>query len=83
MKSKIKKIRFNEFLLIRNIDSIIDFKKDLWWNEFDYYFFQKSATQEINAIMYKNKSIIRKDAIRLLYQPNDVVIYDEPKCIII
>jgi len=83
MKSKIKKIRFNEFLSIRTIDSIIDFKKDLWWNEFDYYFFQKSATQEINTIMYKNKSIIRKDAIQLLYQPNDVVIYDEPKCIII
>jgi hypothetical protein len=83
MKSNIKKTRFNEFLLIKVIDSYTQFKKDLWWNEFDYYFFEKSATQEINAIMYKNKSIIRKDAIRLLYQPNDVVIYDEPKCIII
>jgi len=83
MDTKVKKIRFNEFLLIRTIDSIIDFKKDLWWNEFDYYFFQKSATQEINAIMYKNKSISWKDSMKLLYQPSDVILYNNQKCIII
>lgn len=83
MKSQMKNTRFNENVKIRFIRPLFNFKHILWWNEFDYYFFEKSATQEINAMMYKNKSIIRKDAIRLLYQPNDVVIYDDTKCIII
>ena len=83
MKSNIKKIRFNEFLLVKVIDSYTQYKKDLWWNEYDYYFFEKSASHEINIMMHKNKSILRKDAVRLLYQPSDVIIYDEPKCIII
>lgn len=83
MKSKIKKTRFNEFLLVRRIDSIIEFKKDLWWDENDYRFFKKSATQEINAIMQKNKSMSWKDSMRLLYQPSHVIMYNEQKYTII
>jgi hypothetical protein len=80
MKSPMKKTRFNEFLVIRIVDSYKEFKKDLWWNDFDYTTFHKSAFREINLAMRQHNCTLSKDAMKILYQPYYA---NETKCMYI
>jgi hypothetical protein len=76
MKKKNKKIKFNMVKYVMLIPSRREFddnmKKTLWWNNFDYNNFRFSALYEIQQIMLRHNDMHIKDAIRLLYQPNNI-----------
>ena len=47
-------------------------KKTMWWNNYDYNNFRFSASYEIQQIMLRHNNMHIKDAIKLLYQPNNI-----------
>jgi len=44
----------------------------LWWNNFDKYYARKLARTEINALLNRDTSMTYKQAVKLLYQPNNI-----------
>jgi hypothetical protein len=75
-----KKLRFNDFLVVRTIESYVQYRNDLWWSDFDYAIFQKSATREIMIAMHQYNCLQSRDAMRMLYQPYEE---NDKKCMLI
>ena len=71
-----KKVRFNKatIFIFENIDEKIS--KDLWWSKEEYDESRKSAFEEINRLRSIHATISIRDALRLLYQPNNIT-YNE------
>jgi hypothetical protein len=71
-----KQVRFNKATVF--IFEAIEEKmsKDLWWSKEDQAESRKSAFEEINRLREIHKTISLRDALRLLYQPNNVT-YNE------
>ena len=73
-KKKIKKVNFSKDLestrLIPKYE--IDLLSYLWWNEFDRYEASKLAFDEISALLTRHPSMTYKQALKLLYQPNNI-----------
>jgi hypothetical protein len=71
-----KHITFNglvNVILIPSNKEIQSFKNELWWNKVDYMIFYCSAQQEIVDFLEQNSNINRKEAMKLLYQPNESI----------
>ena len=72
-----KKVRFDKatiFIFECIKEEIIN--KDLWWSKEDQVESRKSAFDEINRLRKIHKTISVRDALRLLYQPNNIT-YNE------
>jgi hypothetical protein len=69
-----KKVKFSKHLestrLIPKYD--IELISYLWWNEFDIYEASKLAFDEINTLLIRNPCMTYKQALKLLYQPNNI-----------
>jgi predicted double-glycine peptidase len=53
----------------------IEYKKTihlLWWDNWDFEFAVEEQKKEITEIMLRNKGMRYKDAVKLLYQPNNI-----------
>jgi hypothetical protein len=67
-----KKVRFNSFTIF-----LIPYTKngtsdELWWSEEDHFIAKVAAREEIMRLINIHKYITLKDAIKLLYQPNNI-----------
>lgn len=44
----------------------------IWWDSLDYLVAVESQKKELRELMDRNKGMKYKDAIKLLYQPNNI-----------
>jgi len=79
--NKKKKIKFNNYLNVKLIPNVKDYKElfhDLWWSYEELQEFKQSSTKEIYALIGRHKYMTIHQAIKLLYQPGSMTIkYDE------
>jgi len=71
-----KQVRFNKatIYIYENIEEKI--KKDLWWSQEDHIESRRTALDDVNRLRCIHPTISLRDALRLLYQPNNVT-YNE------
>jgi len=71
-----KQVRFNKatIYIYETIEEKI--KKDLWWSQEEHIESKKSVFEEISRLRSIHPTISLRDALRLLYQPNNVT-YNE------
>ena len=67
-----KKVRFNGFTIF-----LIPYTKDrtedvLWWSDDDHSISKADAREEIMRLINIHKSMLLRDALMLLYQPNNI-----------
>jgi hypothetical protein len=72
-----KKVRFSGFTIF-----LVSYTKDntsdkLWWSEEDYSIAKDDARTEIIRLINIHKSILLKDVLKLLYQPNNISYNEE------
>jgi len=67
----IKKVKFNENNKFHLIKFNNDFLVNLWYNKYELFYFRQTADKEITELMRRHKSITYKDAVKLLYQPEN------------
>jgi hypothetical protein len=72
-----KKVRFNNKIYVYLIPSYKDIEynkliNDIWWNSYDYKIAVETQKKEINELMLRHRGMRYKDAIKLLYQPNNI-----------
>ena len=86
IEMKNKKIKFNMIKYVKLIPSRKDFddnmKKTMWWNDYDYDNFRNLAIYELKNIMLRHSNMHIKDAIKLLYQPNNII-FDKSNFVIL
>jgi hypothetical protein len=75
--NKIKQVRFDKatYFLVSNLEESCECK--LWWSLEDCIQSKISALEEIWRLKTIHKSILHKDAIRLLYQPGNITYKEE------
>lgn len=76
---KRKKVSFQNIIrviLIPKYSEICDCR-DLWWNEFDRKIATIFMNNEINTLIRMHPSMNTKQAMKLLYQPNNIRYYDK------
>ena len=71
-----KKVKFQPAVRVVLIPSrseyaTADILIELWWEESDYSAFKASAVSELKSLMRSRNICNSKEAIRILYQPND------------
>jgi len=71
-----KQVRFNKatVFIFETIEEKIP--KDLWWSKEEHIESRNSALDEVNRLREIHKTISLRDALRLLYQPNNIT-YNE------
>jgi hypothetical protein len=75
---KRKKVDFQNIIkvvLIPKYKDICDCR-DLWWNEFDRRIATIFMNNEITTLMRIHPGMTSKQAMKLLYQPNNIRYYD-------
>ena len=73
-----KKVNFQNIIkviLIPKYKDICDCR-DLWWNEFDRRIATIFMNNEINTLLRIHPGMTTKQAMKLLYQPNNIRYYD-------
>ena len=70
--SKIKKVRFTESNKIHLIPFENEYIFHIWYSENELLYFKKTAVKEILELIKRHDSMTYKDAIKLLYQPNNI-----------
>ena len=72
-----KRVHFSPLIYIYFIPLYnLNHSENLWWNEVDLYVSKQNAINEILQLQQKHPLIERKDAEKLLYQPNNISSYD-------
>jgi len=70
---KNKKVIFSEKIELRFIPKYeTEMIYELWWNTFDKYNATVLAKIEINILLSRHPSMTYKQALKLLYQPNNI-----------
>jgi len=74
----IKKVKFSPFITICPNDTFIDKHtiSNLWWSELDKAYAYSSMFIEIKNLQNNHPTITIKQAMKLLYQPNNLTHYD-------
>lgn len=77
-KNKIKKVNFQNIITVIYIPKYKDVcdAKDIWWNEIDKRSAMIFMNSEINTLMRIHPNMTYKEAMKLLYQPNNIRFYD-------
>ena len=75
----IKKVRFSR--LVRTIyipskEATDDIKEYLWWSEYDHIIASNNSLLELKKLMNRHPLMNIRHAKKLLYQPNNLTIYD-------
>ena len=71
--NKNKKVIFSEKIKLSLIPKYEnEMKYELWWNTFDKYNATIVANIEINTLLNRHTSMTYKQALKLLYQPNNI-----------
>ena len=77
----IKRVRFHNLIKvvlipkISELYSIID-RRDMWWSENDKLNAHKSMYAELQILQKRHPCMTLKQAMKLLYQPNNLRYYD-------
>jgi len=81
---KNKKVRFSNYVYICSNPTIIDLEncKKLWWSELDKSAAYFSMYSEIQNLQRIHPTMTMKEAMKLLYQPNNLTRYDPTNFII-
>lgn len=77
-KKKYKQVRFHnliQIILIPKVSELYDMT-DIWWSERDKVNAYKSMYDEIQVLQKIHPSMTLKQAMKLLYQPNNLRYYD-------
>ncbi|NDA89608.1 MAG: hypothetical protein EBY20_01675 [Alphaproteobacteria bacterium] len=69
-----KQVRFNTKKYIYIIPYLTEYitQNELWWSQNEKEEAKKSAFEEINRLRSIHTTINLRDALRLLYQPNNI-----------
>jgi len=80
-KKKVKNVRFHNLIKvvlipkINELFSVID-RCDMWWSENDKLNACKSMYAELQTLQKRHPCMTLKQAMKLLYQPNNLRYYD-------
>jgi regulatory protein YycI of two-component signal transduction system YycFG len=75
---KNKRVRFHnliQMVLVPKVSELYDMT-DIWWSERDKVNAYKSMYDEIQVLQKRHPSMTLKQAMKLLYQPNNLRHYD-------
>ena len=78
ISKKNKKVRFSIYTYVHPNPTILDVEicKYLWWTEFDKSAAYFAMFAEIQNLQKKHPTMTMKQAMKLLYQPNNLTRYD-------
>jgi hypothetical protein len=73
-----KQVRFSPFIRIISNPNILELEnyKYLWWTELDKRIAHSMMFREINQLQSIHPSMTLKQAMKLLYQPDNLTRYD-------
>jgi hypothetical protein len=75
-KINYKKVRFSRVTYTVYIQPIYDIKENLWWSQYDHLHASNKSLLELKELMNRHPLMTIKQARKLLYQPNNLSIYD-------